>query len=228
MSKEIPYKIYLEESELPKAWYNLRADMKEKPAPLLDPKTHAPATLDMLSQVFCRELAEQELNETDAYIEIPKGSKSKYELDKETGLLRLDRILHTSTRYPANYGFIPLTFAQDLDPLDVLVLCSETVYPGTLIECYPIGYIRMIDSGYNDEKIIAIPFNDPNYNIYTDISQLPPHIFREMCHFFSVYKSLEQSDKYTKVQDVKGATEAEAIISQAIKDYKKTYGGMLK
>ena len=164
----------------------------------------------------------------DAYIEIPKGSKSKYELDKETGLLRLDRILHTSTRYPANYGLIPLTFAQDLDPLDVLVLCSETVYPGILIECYPIGYIRMIDSGYNDEKIIAIPFNDPNYNIYTDISQLPPHIFREMCHFFSVYKTLEQSDKYTKVQDVKGASEAQAIIAQAIKDYKKTYGGVLK
>jgi len=164
----------------------------------------------------------------DAYIEIPRGSKSKYELDKETGLLRLDRILYTSTRYPANYGFIPLTFAQDLDPLDVLVLCSETVYPGTLIECYPIGYIRMIDSGYNDEKIIAIPFNDPTYNNYKDISELPAHIFREMCHFFSVYKSLEQSDKYTKVQDVKGASEAEAIISQAIKDYKKTYGGVIK
>ena len=164
----------------------------------------------------------------DAYIEIPRGSKSKYELDKETGLLRLDRILYTSTRYPANYGFIPLTFAQDLDPLDVLVLCSETVYPGTLIECYPIGYIRMIDSGYNDEKIIAIPFNDPTYNNYKDISELPAHIFREMSHFFSVYKSLEQSDKYTKVQDVKGASEAEAIISQAIKDYKKTYGGVIK
>ena len=82
----------------------------------------------------------------EAYIEIPKGCKSKYELDKETGLLKLDRILYTSTRYPANYGFIPLTFAQDLDPLDVLVLCSETMYPGTLIECYPIGYIRMVDS----------------------------------------------------------------------------------
>jgi inorganic pyrophosphatase len=162
----------------------------------------------------------------EAYIEIPKGCKSKYELDKETGLLKLDRILYTSTRYPANYGFIPLTFAQDLDPLDVLVLCSEKMYPGTLIECYPIGYIRMVDSGYNDEKIIAIPFSDPTYNTYKDISELPPHIFKEMCHFFSVYKSLEKSDKYTKVEDVKGAREAEAIIAQAIKDYKKTYGNI--
>ena len=162
----------------------------------------------------------------EAYIEIPKGCKSKYELDKKTGLLKLDRILYTSTRYPANYGFIPLTFAQDLDPLDVLVLCSEKMYPGTLIECYPIGYIRMVDSGYNDEKIIAIPFSDPTYNTYKDISELPPHIFKEMCHFFSVYKSLEKSDKYTNVEDVKGAREAEAIIAQAIKDYKKTYGNI--
>lgn len=159
----------------------------------------------------------------EAYIEIPKGGRSKYELDKETGLLKLDRILHTSTRYPANYGFIPLTYAHDLDPLDVLVLCSETVYPGTLIECYPIGYIRMIDSGYSDEKIIAIPFNDPAYNTYKDISELPQHIFKEMCHYFSVYKSLETGDKYTEVENVKGAKEAEAIIEQAINDYKSTY-----
>lgn len=159
----------------------------------------------------------------EAYIEIPKGCKSKYELDKETGLLKLDRILYTSTRYPANYGFIPRTLAHDLDPLDVLVLCSETIYPGTLVQCYPIGYIRMIDSGYDDEKIIAIPFSDPNYNTYTDISQLPEHIFKEMCHFFAVYKMLETDDKYTEVEDVKGAKETEAIIAQAISDYTDTY-----
>lgn len=159
----------------------------------------------------------------DAYIEIPKGCKSKYELDKETGLLRLDRILYTSTRYPANYGFIPRTYANDKDPLDVLVLCSETMYPGTLIQCYPIGYIRMVDSGYNDEKIIAIPFNDPNYNTYKDISELPQHIFKEMCHFFAVYKTLETDDKYTEVEDVKGAKEAEEVIKQAIEDYIKKY-----
>ena len=159
-------------------------------------------------------------------IEIPKGSKAKYELDKQSGLLKLDRILHTSTHYPANYGFIPRTYADDLDPLDVLVLCSESILPMTLIQCYPIGVITMLDNGRNDEKIIAIPFNDPAYNTYKDISELPQHIFKEMCHFFSVYKSLEKSDKYTKVEDVKGAREAEAIIAQAIKDYKKTYGNI--
>ncbi len=162
----------------------------------------------------------------EAYIEIPKGCKSKYELDKDTGLLKLDRILYTSTRYPANYGFIPRTLAQDLDPLDVLVLCSETIYPGTLVQCYPIGYIRMIDSGYKDEKIIAIPFSDPKYSAYTDISQLPSHIFKEMCHFFAVYKMLETDDKYTEVEDVKDAKETEQIIAQAIKDYEETFGSL--
>ena len=96
-----------------------------------------------------------------AVIEIEKGSKCKYELDKETGVLRLDRILYTSTHYPANYGFIPRTYADDLDPLDVLVLCSESLYPMTTVRCYPIGVISMIDNGRYDEKIIAIPFNDP-------------------------------------------------------------------
>ena len=103
-------------------------------------------------------------------IEIPKGSKAKYELDKQTGILKLDRILHTSTHYPANYGFIPRTYADDMDPLDVLVLCSEQIYPMTLIRCYPIGVITMLDNGHNDEKIIAIPYSDPTYNEYKDIS----------------------------------------------------------
>ena len=118
-------------------------------------------------------------------IEIPEGSKAKYELDKQSGLLKLDRILYTSTHYPANYGFIPRTYADDLDPLDVLVLCSEKIYPLTLVECYPIGYITMLDNGRNDYKIIAIPFNDPTYNTYTDIAEIPKHIFDEMTHFFS-------------------------------------------
>ena len=125
-----------------------------------------------------------------AVVEIPKGSKKKYELDKETGLILLDRILHTSTHYPANYGFIPRTYGDDLDPLDVLVLCSEPLEPLTLVRCYPIGMISMIDSGRNDEKIIAIPVSDPTYNTYTDIKELPGHIFEEMQHFFRVYKNL--------------------------------------
>lgn len=152
-----------------------------------------------------------------AVIEISKGSKSKYELDKETGMLKLDRVLYTATHYPANYGFIPRTYADDGDPLDVLVLCSEHIYPMTLVECYPIGMITMIDSGSNDEKIIAIPVNDPKYNNYTDITELPAHIFEEMKHFFSVYKTLES--KETVVEDVKGKESALEIISQTIEAY---------
>lgn len=154
-------------------------------------------------------------------VEIPKGSKAKYELDKQTGVLKLDRILHTSTHYPANYGFIPRTYADDLDPLDVLVLCSEQIYPMTLIRCYPIGVITMLDNGRNDEKIIAIPFNDPTYNTYKDISELPSHIFDEMTHFFSVYKSLE--NKETVVDEVKGKEEAMKIIDAAIASYKEKF-----
>ncbi len=150
-------------------------------------------------------------------IEIPKGSKSKYELDKQTGSLKLDRILHTSTHYPANYGFIPKTYADDLDPLDVLVLCSETIHPMTLVRCYPIGVITMIDNGRNDEKIIAIPFNDPTYNEYKNIDQLPKHIFNEMKHFFTVYKALENKD--TAVDEVKDSTSAIEIIKSAIENY---------
>ena len=118
-----------------------------------------------------------------AVIEIPAGSKKKYELDKQTGLLRLDRILYTSTHYPANYGFIPRTYAGDGDPLDVLVLCSETLDPMVEVDCYPIGVIRMIDDDEIDDKIIAIPFEDPNWNYYHDIDQLPPHHDNEIAHF---------------------------------------------
>ena len=126
-----------------------------------------------------------------AVVEIPSGSKKKYELDKRTGLLRLDRILYTSTHYPANYGFIPRTYAEDRDPLDVLVLCSESLDPLVMVKCYPIGVVRMLDNGEADDKIIAIPVEDPTWNFYKDISQLPPHVSSEMVHFFEVYKSLE-------------------------------------
>ena len=151
-------------------------------------------------------------------IEISKGSKKKYELDKETGFIILDRILHTSTHYPANYGFIPRTYGDDNDPLDVLLLCSEVLEPLTLVRAYPIGVIKMIDNGRSDEKIIAIPFNDPTYNTYNDISQLPQHIFNEMKHFFEVYKNLE--NKTTAVDEVKDKDEAIKIISTAIENYK--------
>lgn len=156
-----------------------------------------------------------------AVIEIPKGSKSKYELDKETGFLKLDRVLYTSTHYPANYGFIPLTYADDNDPLDVLVLCSETIYPLSLVECCPIGVITMTDEGEADEKIIAIPVNDPSYNQYKNIGDLPAHIFNEMAHFFTVYKTLE--NKETAVDKVEDKETACKIIQKAIDRYTRYF-----
>lgn len=150
-------------------------------------------------------------------VEIPKGSKKKYELDKETGFLMLDRILHTSTHYPANYGFIPRTYGDDEDPLDVLLICSQALEPLTLVRAYPIGVISMIDNGRDDEKIIAVAFNDPNYNNYTNIDQLPKHIFDEMRHFFSVYKNLE--NKETAVEEVSDRDSAVKVIDSAINRY---------
>lgn len=160
-------------------------------------------------------------NEFDAVIEIPKGSKIKYELDKETGLLRMDRILYTSTHYPANYGFIPRTFADDGDPLDVLVLCSQTLDSLSLVRCRPIGVIIMMDNGAADEKIICVPINDPTYNVYTDVSQLPQHIFEEMSHFFSVYKQLEGKD--TVIDEIQGEQKAREIVEYCISNYIDNY-----
>ena len=156
-----------------------------------------------------------------AVIEISKGSKKKYELDKETGLIILDHVLYTSTHYPANYGFIPRSYGDDGDPLDVLVLCSEALEPLTLVRCYPIGYISMLDGGRNDEKIIAIPFSDPTYNRYKDISELPSHIFDEMAHFFSVYKALEGKEAVAK--DVNNRESAVKVIQDSLDRYIDTF-----
>ena len=143
------------------------------------------------------DISPKRISSTDfiAVVEIPKGSKNKYELDKETGLIILDRILYTSTHYPANYGFIPRTLGDDGDPLDVLLLCSEALEPLTLVRC--------------------------TYNVYTDISQLPKHIFDEMGHFFSVYKSLEH--KETAVDEVQGPQDAIEVITKAIDNYIEHY-----
>ena len=151
-------------------------------------------------------------NDFIAVIEIEKGSKQKYELDKETGHLILDRILYTSTHYPTNYGLIPRTYADDNDPLDVLVLCSENIRPLSLVRCYPIGVITMLDQGRLDEKIIAIPFEDPTYNTYHDVSELPSHLFTEISHFFTVYKNLEGKD--TVVDELRGAEAAREVINK--------------
>ena len=152
-----------------------------------------------------------------AYVEIQAGCKNKYELDKETGLLKLDRILYTSTHYPANYGFIPRTFALDDDPLDVLILCSEPILPMTLVECLPIGVIKMYDQGSNDEKIVAVCKGDPFYNTCKSIHDLPNHILAEFKHFFEVYKELEEKDTF--VTEIDDADEAKRIIEECIERY---------
>lgn len=161
-----------------------------------------------------------------AVIEIPSGSKKKYELDKRTGLLRLDRILYTSTHYPASYGFIPRTYADDGDPLDVLVLCTEILDPLVMVECYPIGVVRMIDDDECDDKIIAIPLQDPTWNFYQDVTQLPPHILSQITNFFEVYKSLEH--KSTAMSNTLGREAAIHIIQETMHTYKKHFCGLME
>lgn len=156
-----------------------------------------------------------------ACIEISKGSKKKYELDKETGLIILDRILYTSTHYPANYGFIPKTYSGDNDPLDVLVLCQEVLEPMSLVKCRPIGVVLMIDGGEIDEKIIAVVEHDPVMNVYNDISELPKHMLEEMQHFFRVYKQLE--GKATYIEKVENVDIAKKIIEDSIENYKNKF-----
>lgn len=156
-----------------------------------------------------------------AVIEISKGGRNKYELDKETGMLKLDRVLYTSTHYPANYGFIPRTYAGDNDPLDVLVLCQEKIVSLALVEVYPIGVLKMIDGEEYDEKIIAISKQDPYLNMYNDISEVPSHISSEIMHFFEVYKQLE--GKQTTVDKIMGREEAERIIEECINNYNEKF-----
>ncbi|HIS96081.1 MAG TPA: inorganic diphosphatase [Candidatus Ventricola gallistercoris] len=161
-----------------------------------------------------------------AVIEIKRGGKNKYEMDKATGLLRLDRVLYTSTHYPTNYGFIPRTYADDGDPLDVLVLCSEAIEPMTLVECRPIGMFEMNDGEARDEKIIAVPLGDPNYNFMFDISQLPDHLLDEMRHFFTVYKELE--GRTTVVSKAQNREVANHVIVECINNYEEKFGSASK
>ncbi|OQC11404.1 MAG: Inorganic pyrophosphatase [Tenericutes bacterium ADurb.Bin087] len=158
----------------------------------------------------------------DAVVEISRGQQSKYELDKETGLIRLDRVLFTSTHYPQNYGFIPRTYADDDDPLDVLILCSQPLGPMTIVTCIPIGAVRMVDNGELDEKIIAIAENDPTYASYESTSEIPQHVFQEIRHFFQVYKTLE--GKETVVHHVQGRENAIKIIEQSMAKYREIFG----
>lgn len=169
------------------------------------------------------DVAEERISEEEfiVCVEISKGSKNKYELDKSTGRLILDRILYTSTHYPHNYGFIPRTYSEDNDPLDVLVICSEPIVPLALVKCYPIGIVNMIDNGSVDEKIIAICSHDPVYNSYKDMSELPTHIVDEIEHFFTVYKTLE--GKNTKIVSNGNREEAVKVIRKCIQAYKDKF-----
>jgi inorganic pyrophosphatase len=154
-------------------------------------------------------------------IEIPKGSKAKYELDKETGLLKLDRVLFSAVHYPANYGFIPQTYCDDHDPLDILVICSIDVVPMCLIEAKVIGVMQMIDDDEKDDKIIAVAKNDMSVNYINDIEELPPHTLIEMRRFFEDYKNLEQ--KQVIVKRFLNKEEAYKIIQESIDLYNITF-----
>jgi inorganic pyrophosphatase len=156
-------------------------------------------------------------------IEVPKGSKNKYELDKETGLLRLDRVLYSAVHYPADYGFIPRTYCDDGDPLDVLVLGQEPVYPLTIVQARAIGVIRMRDEKGVDDKIVAVSVSDPAFAEYTDKSQLPAHQLRELRRFFEDYKILE--NKQVGVEDLLGPSDAFRIISDALDLYRQLRRG---
>ena len=152
-----------------------------------------------------------------AIIEIPMGSTNKYELDKDTGLLKLDRVLYSAVHYPANYGFIPQTLADDGDPLDVLVLGAEPVYPLTLVKARAIGLMVMKDQDELDHKIIAVHVNDPEYSSYTDVHQLPPHRLAVLKRFFQDYKILEK--KAVIVDDILSAADALPVIAASLATY---------
>lgn len=152
-------------------------------------------------------------------IEVPKGSKVKYELDKPTGLLKVDRILYSSVHYPANYGFIPQTYCDDNDPLDILVLGQETFVPASMLRARPIGVMKMVDQGEADDKIIAVHEDDPEYNHYRSIDELPPHYLKSLRRFFEDYKQLEH--KEVVIESFLGAFEAKQIIQTAINLYQK-------
>ena len=155
----------------------------------------------------------------NAVIEIPEGSKVKYELDKATGLLRVDRVLYAAVHYPANYGFLPRTYCDDKDPLDVLVLCQEPLLPLSIARCRAIGMISMRDDQGGDDKIIAVCIDDPQFEHYTDISEVPPHLLAELKRFFLDYKVLEE--KEVSVDALRGREAAEVAISEASRLYQQ-------
>ena len=157
----------------------------------------------------------------NALIEIPQGSKSKYEIDKETGLLKLDRVIYSSFHYPINYGFIPQTLGKDGDPLDILVVCSEAIQPLCLVEAFVIGNMQMIDTGLIDDKIIAVALKDPGVNYISTLNELPQHFFTVLKNYFEQYKVLES--KKVEINDFQEKETAFEIVNEAIEFYKETF-----
>jgi inorganic pyrophosphatase len=151
-------------------------------------------------------------------IEIPKGSKNKYEIDKKTGLIALDRVSYTAQDFPYDYGFVPQTLWHDGDPLDVVVLTTHALFPGILVRVRPVALLHMIDSGDADDKVIAVPVDDPRWNDVIDLKDLNKHTLREIEHFYSTYKKLQ--DKEVIIKDYKGKKEAVAAFKEAVKLYK--------
>jgi inorganic pyrophosphatase len=157
----------------------------------------------------------------NALIEIPQGSRTKYEIDKETGLLKLDRVIYSSFHYPVNYGFIPQTLGHDGDPLDILVLCSQSIQSLCLVEATIIGNMQMVDSGEKDDKIIAVATHDPSVNHMKDIDELPKHFFNELKNYFEQYKVLENKEVY--IEDFENREAAYGIVAEAIAFYKEKF-----
>jgi inorganic pyrophosphatase len=160
-------------------------------------------------------------DEINIVVEISKGSKVKYELDKDTGLLEVDRVLYSSVVYPENYGFIPQTLADDDDPLDAIVLMQEPIQPMSLLEVRPIGLLPMVDEGENDENILCVHVEDPQYEAFTHVNELPEHRLNEIKQFFKEYKNLEQ--KEVEVGEISGPEDAFEYIRRAIERYKKQF-----
>jgi inorganic pyrophosphatase len=157
----------------------------------------------------------------NALIEISQGSKSKYEIDKKTGLLKLDRVIYSSFHYPVNYGFIPQTLGKDADPLDILVMCSEPIQPLCLVKALVIGNMQMIDTDMIDDKIIAVAVNDPSVNYIKSLDEVPPHSFKVLKNYFEQYKVLEQ--KKVEINDFQEKEIAFDIINESIEFYKQTF-----